>query len=271
MKTIDDILKNKNINPTYLKTEEQKCLNALSSSQFGKIIKLFDCFTALFSDDINNHCNRLTNNDIKILFFHECFKRLHLAIEMNKRGYFIESIGLLRTAFELNKTINAMNKGIITPIEFFGQARGPEFAALSEDEKQSIIEQYQKSIMSKVDTFDDQAVPDTIKPNLRIFKKNMHNSVHRAFNNLITEVSEFNNGTFSHLFAPDTKVSNYESSVNYLSFLILMFLRNWRNSEFFKDDGQNTIQDIIEFIENSYSSMGKQVHSDVINYIQTKY
>ena len=270
MKTIKEIIDANNANPKYLTQQENKCHLRLNNSQYNCILKLFDIFTALFTDEIKNHCKEINNTDIKILFFHEGFKRIYLGIDLMKRGYFIESVGMIRTAFELSKTINAMNKGIITPSEFFGEKRCPDFALKTEEEKEKIIEQYQKLIMNKVDNFDDKGVRKSLKQNLRIFKKNMHNSVHRAFNNLIMECDDFVKGNLS-LFCPDTKKLDFEFSINYLSFMILMFLRNWKSSEFFLDDGKYTIQNLIDFIQDSYSRMDSQFHKDIIEYIKFKY
>ena len=267
--TITELLNSCNLNPESIVQTEYLISKSIQDSPYQIMGKIFDLFIVLFTDEIEKNSTNVTTANYKILLFGEAFKRIRIAILLAKTGYYFEAVAVLRTAYELNKGINAINKKIVSLERYFGQ-KDEDFLKNTEKDRSKAIEKYTKSISQIVDNYDDKNIPAEIKTSLRTFKSNMHYSVHKSYSGLMFYLEDYLSGNHEP-FLPDDNISNYEMIANDLTFVIVMYLKNWKNSEFYKPNDKNTIERLIQFEEEIYLKMPNKFHHDIMEYIKVKY
>ena len=86
------------------------------------------------------------------------------------KGYFTDANSILRSVFELNKAINAIQNEIIEVGEYFSAKRNDSFKDLPDKEKYKLINDHIHNIDNKINNFDYKDIPGKLKNSLRIFK-----------------------------------------------------------------------------------------------------
>lgn len=239
--------------------------------EYRGFIKLLSSLIFLFSDDINNSLDNQKKIDQRILLYSEAYKRIKSSSILAFKGYYVDALSILRSVFELNKGINAVQNCIIPIQDYFGKKRDNSFQTLSDKEKEKLINEHIRDIDNKINNFDDKDVPADIKDSLHTFKLNMHISVHKSFGTLVLNYNDFITKGKGNLFRPHTDITIFELFVNNVSFMMLMFLKNLIKSHFLSTTNYQKIVDLAEFLERSYLEMPEQYHSDVAKYIKLKY
>ncbi|MCX5868365.1 MAG: hypothetical protein NT009_12980 [Proteobacteria bacterium] len=229
-------------------------------------IKIFNLFIFLFSDDTNNTLIGIDNMDMRILLYSEAFKRIRSSSIIATKGYYVDALSILRSVFELNKGLNAIQNGVIKVQDYFGKMRNSSFRNLPDKEKEKLINEHVKDIDNKINNYDDRNIPSDLKDSLRAFKSIMHISVHKSFGNLVLNINKRDN-----LFLPDNRVLLFDLFVNNASFQMLMFLKNMIKSGFLLENNKEKIVSLAEFIEHAYLDMNEKYHSDIAKYIKRKY
>jgi len=253
-----------------LETIESQVHTALANSKFGPSIKLIDSFIFLFSDDIRNSLSVPSNKDTIIVLYSEAFKRIRSSYLLALRGYFVDCVALLRSVFELNKAINAIQNGIMSVEEYLSGNRDANFRTLSKKAQDDAVQAHIRQVDNKINAFDDQNLPDSIRENLRLFKSNMHISVHKALGNIALNIGNFRAGTGGALFGPTTDLEIFGLAVNYFSFMILIYLRNVLRSQFINNANKQKLNDVADFIART-NKAEKGYNADIIEYIELKY
>ncbi|TGK10126.1 hypothetical protein EHO58_01500 [Leptospira selangorensis] len=271
MITLEEIIKKYESKTTFLTQKEQEVSDKFKSSQYRGIFIIFDIFLSAFTDNLTSICKPISKKDVLLLLYSESFKRIRIAIDLSKKGYYTEALASLRTSFELNKILNAIQKDILPELDFFGKDRGDEFKSLTKKEQGKIILSHQKEIDLKINNFDDKDLPPNIRPTLKIFKSNFHVSVHKALSSIALKFSEFTATGQVDLFGPDSASNIVEISINYTSYMILIYLKLWTKSRFYDSSKTNVVTDLENFLQNSYSISGTEFSKDIIEYINIKY
>lgn len=258
-------------NGSHLLSElENNNMHILERSKYKHFIKMLDSFIFLFSDDESNTVNNVTHETI-ILLYSEGFKRIRSSSLLAIKGYYIDSNALLRSVFELNKAINAIQKGIISIDEYFSAERDESFKSLSDKEKLNLVNKHIRNVDSIINNYDDKDVPPHLKDSLSSFKAGFHFSVHKSLENIALYLKDFLSKKDVDLFKPHSNFLYYESYINNVSFLILIYLKNFVKSKIVSLNNISKINNIIDFIENAYISMDEQYHKDIIDYIKIKF
>ena len=244
---------------------------SLAKSKYKGFLKLLDSFIYIFTDDLQKTLKQVTKEDSIIILYSEAFKRIRYSSLLAIKGYFTDATALLRSVFELNKAINAIQNKIISISEYFSAKRDESFKELSHKKKLKLINEHIKATDNKINNFDDKDVPEDLKDSLRTFKSNMHISVHKSMANIALYVGEFLNKGTGDLFRPHSNMEIFETYLNDVSFMILMFLKNLENSTYLFNENESKIADMINFIETSYLETELAYFCDIVNYIKLKY
>jgi len=243
---------------------------ALLKSIYKPSIKIVDSFIYLFSDDVQNTLTNATSDDVILVLYSEAFKRIRSSFLLSLRGYFIDCSALLRSVYELNKAINAIQNGVLTVDYYLSEKRNKTFLDLSKKEQYDAMQAHIRDVDNAVNTYDDQRLPDAIRDSLRLFKSNMHIAVHKALGSIALNLKEFKAGIGGDLFIPFTDLELFGICINNFSFLILMYLKNIIRTSFVNPTNRKKLIDIIEFITR-VNKEEKGYHSDIIEYIVIKY
>jgi len=256
--------------PIKLQSDELLIKNSIKTHpKYTGFIKILNSFFYLFSDDINKSID-INGNDLRILLYSEAFKRIRSSYLLAISGYYIDANSILRSVFELNKGINAIQNGIIEVKEYFS-CNQDNFQQLSDREKNDAIKNHTRRIDNLINNFDDKDIPNELKDSLRKFKTNMHNSVHKSFNNLVLNHKKFYKQKEDILFCPDKEIEFFELYLNNVSFMILMFLKNLINSDLLLNENKSKVSDFSNFIQNAYLNMPGDYHSQIVKYIKLKF
>jgi hypothetical protein len=253
-----------------LETIESQITVQLLQSDFRGPIKVIDSFIWLFSDDLQQTATNATTADLTFLFYSEAFKRIRSGFVLATKGYFVDCNALLRSVFELNKAINAIQHGILTAEYYLSEIRAPSFRNLPQKDQEEAINDHIRKVDNMISGFDDQGIPPQLKESLRIFKSNLHVSVHKSLAGIALNINEFRAGTGGNLFAPFGDMELFGLSVNNVSYLILMYLRNFLRSPFCSPTNRQRLADMATFIEGLYATM-QGYYKDVLDYILLKY
>lgn len=245
-------------------------LSILNNVKYKGFLKIHDSFVYLFSDDVNSTINFNGTTDPMLLLYSEAAKRIRSSSILAKKGYYVDSVSLLRSVYELNKGINAIQNQIINSTKYFGRNRGNDFDSLDDREKERLVNEHIRDIDNLVNNFDDRDIQENLRPSLRTFKRIFHLSVHKSFGNLVLNYKKFISKDGGNLFQPHTDTEIFELYLNSCSFMILMYLKNIKKSGWLSDVNKDKIYWLIDFIEYAYSSMDGY-HNDIINYIKMKY
>lgn len=233
-------------------------------------IKLLDSFFFLFSDDIKNSLAPQVRRDPLILLYSEAYKRIRSSSILALKGYYIDSVCILRSVYELNKGINAIQNSIISSSEYFFKERDSTFADLPDRKKEKLIEEHSKNIDYKINKFDNKDIPEQLKCSLRDFRQFMHYSVHKAKLNLILNFYPYIREGKGNLFRPHNNIEIYIKYMDFVSYMILIYLHNILNSNFLSSTNYSKIIKLAEFIESAYEDNGNY-HADIVDYIVFKY
>lgn len=268
---IDDLKKIFPKNAQIIDKYESK-INELITTipEYNGFNKLLNSFIFLFSDDLVQTLN-FSNLDLRILLYSEAFKRIRSSSLLAYRGYYMDANSMLRSVFELNKGINAIQNNVINAKEYLGKSRDDEFKNLSDKEKYEKINEHSRSINNKINNFDDKNVPNELKDSIRNFKLIMHISVHKSLANIVLNYTDYISEGKGNLFHPDNNIEIFELYLNNVSLVILMFLKNITKSGLLLEGNKQKIKDLVQFLEDAYSSMSEKYYSDVAKYIRIKY
>lgn len=147
-----------------LRHEEIIELSIRQDKNYRGFLKLLDSFLFLFSDDVKSSFALQLDRDPLILLYSEAFKRIRSSSIIALKGYYIDAVCILRSVYELNKGINAIQNSVISSSEYFGKERDSEFLNLPDSKKEQLIEKHSRNIDNKVNEYDSKDLPSDIRP-----------------------------------------------------------------------------------------------------------
>jgi len=219
-------------------------------------------------------CNILDDkfySDHISLLYGESLKRMRSSSILASKGYFSDSLALIRSIFELMKAINAIQSGLIDSESYVAGFLNTE-EKLSENDIKKRYLNHNKEMDRLCNEFDNKDIPDDLKFDLRIFKDHMHQSVHKSQFNLYWNLIDFHKKGKSDPFKLTEPIELYELSFNYFAFTMLMYMRNLLNSGFVRRElDVDLFKERIAQLEYSYSNMESSLHKSLIKYIQLKF
>ena len=249
---------------------EMQIHDTLLDSDMQMSIKLVDAVIFLFTDDLQNTLCNATTDDLIILLLSEAFKRIRASFILSLKGYFIDSSALLRSVYELNKAINAIQNGALTAAYYLSDRREPEFLTLPKKKRLEEIKNHTDKVDKIINDYDNAGLSPSIRDSLRIFKSNFNMDVHKAMGSIALNFHEFRAGQDANLFRPFSDLSLFGLCVNNFSLLILMFIRNVLRSPHVNPINRQKLLDVSKLIEDVYSN-SEGYTKDILNYILAKF
>lgn len=210
-------------------------------------------------------------DEISILFG-ECLQRFRSSQLLATRGYASDGLALLRSVFEIVKSLNAIHNGVISCEEYIiGASYQEGFQELAPDKMQRRIEEHNREVDRKVNRFDAEGLPDAILPSLRVFKSYLHQSVHKSLLNTTLQLAPYLRETKFNPFVAQHPIDTFRIYFNTSALLVCMYMRCLLQKDYLEEIGVGLFPERVTQIEGSYARMNEQYYTDLVSYVRLRF